>query len=109
MARLPRDINGKAIQLPPSSRRIAPEASFTVASAVNKTVEEYEEIEIVATGANVLAKYRTATDTANVTTSNFEIIVLAGTKERYIVPENVTSISLLQSGGTATVILIRRK
>lgn len=109
MARLPRDINGKTIQTPSPSRRISPEASFTVALAVNKTVAEDELIELIATGANVLAKYKTATDTADVTASNFDILVLSGSKEFHIVPKDVTSISLLESGGTATATLIRRK
>ena len=95
--------------LPYSSRRISPEASFTVASVVNKTIVEDEQIELIAKGGGVLAKYKTATDTADVTTSNFDIEVLADTKEFHPVPKDVTSISLLQSGGTATATLIRRK
>lgn len=95
--------------LPYSSRRITPEASFTIDSVVNKTVEQDELIELIATGADVIAKYKTATDTADVTTDNFDIFVLSGSKEFHIVPKDVTSISLLESGGTATATLIRRK
>jgi hypothetical protein len=107
MAKIASDVNSRPIQVP-TGRRIAPEAPFTVDSIVNKTVEQYELIEIISKGAGCIAKFKTATDTDDVTTANNDIEVLPNTNYFYQAPFGSTQISLLELGGTATVTLIRR-
>lgn len=95
--------------LPYPSRRIEPEASFSVTTgeAVNKTIADNEMIELSSEQFSCYVKYKTATDTADATSDNSDYKVLANSKEFRKVPEGCIGISIIASGGTATFTLVR--
>jgi hypothetical protein len=98
-----------------TSRRISPEAKFTVLAydepdgVVNKTVEEGETVSIFALTESVYVKWVTEEDQADVTDSNFDFISFYDRLEYRKVPKYVTGVSIASLGTDSEVILFRTK
>lgn len=102
---IPQNEYGQVLGLPPSRVALARTVDATISASTEITLNtDTTYIEVYAIAQDVYLKY----GTADVTASNFDEVIIAGTKQGFAVPEGVTAINLIERVAGAAVIVIEK-
>ena len=103
--RLPKDNNGIAMQLTPSSTALARTVDASVSSSTEITLNASTKfIRVYAIDKDVYLKW----GTDDVTASNFDEVIPANQIVDLVVPVSQTAINLIERAASATVIVIEK-
>lgn len=101
---LAREQTGQAIQLTLPSAALARTISSSISSATSITLNAATAlIEVTAEDQGIYLRYQ-----AGVSSSNFDEYISAGTTRHYVIPNNVTVVSVIERAATASIIVIEK-
>lgn len=101
---LPKDGSNKALQLVPAKEALATTVDSTISSATTITLNSATTlIEVNALDKPIYLKYGTGASS-----SDFDEFIHAGGTRHYVVPEDVTQISVIEQASGATAVVIEK-
>lgn len=104
MITLPIDANNKEIQLAPAKIALAKTYDATISSATDLTLNAATTyIEVSAIDKGIFLKYG-----STASSTDYDEFISANTTRAYIVPANISTISVIQQSASAAVSIIEK-
>ncbi len=101
---LPRDANNSIIPLVPAKLALAVTVDDSISSATDIVLNESSTfLEVTALDFGIFLRYA-----ATASSSNFDEYIAAGATRNYLIPEGITTISVIQDNGAAKVRIIQK-
>jgi hypothetical protein len=101
---LPIDKNNKPMQLVPNTTALATTVDSSISAATDVSLNaDTTFIEVNALVQGVYLKYG-----ATASSSDFDEFIQAGMVRHYVIPDGVTTISVIEASASATVVIIEK-